>query len=61
MLGDVDKYSWHDLGSSFGLSEINAAFLLAQLEARETILARRREVFDGYHRLLQPARRGRRA
>jgi dTDP-4-amino-4,6-dideoxygalactose transaminase len=54
MLGEVDKYSWHDLGSSFGLSEIGAAFLLAQLEARETILARRREVFDGYHRLLQP-------
>jgi len=54
MLGEVDKYSWHDLGSSFGLSEINAAFLLAQLEARDAILARRREVFDGYHRLLQP-------
>jgi len=54
MLGEVDKYSWHDLGSSFGLSEINAAFLLAQLEAREAILARRREVFDGYDRLLRP-------
>jgi dTDP-4-amino-4,6-dideoxygalactose transaminase len=54
MLGDVDKYSWHDLGSSFGLSEINAAFLLAQFEAREEILARRRAVFDGYDRLLRP-------
>ncbi|MFH1331518.1 MAG: dTDP-4-amino-4,6-dideoxygalactose transaminase [Actinomycetota bacterium] len=54
MLGEVDKYSWHDLGSSFGLSEINAAFLLAQLEARAAILARRREVFDGYDRLLRP-------
>jgi len=54
LLGEVDKYSWHDLGSSFGLSEINAAFLLAQLEAREAILARRREVFDGYDRLLRP-------
>ncbi len=54
MLGEVDKYSWHDLGSSFGLSEINAAFLLAQLEARQAILARRREVFDGYDRLLRP-------
>ncbi len=54
MLGEVDKYSWHDLGSSFGLSEINAGFLLAQLEARDTILARRRAVFDGYERLLRP-------
>lgn len=54
MLGEVDKYSWHDLGSSFGLCEINAAFLLAQLEARETILSRRRAVFDGYDRLLRP-------
>jgi dTDP-4-amino-4,6-dideoxygalactose transaminase len=54
MLGEVDKYSWHDLGSSFGLSEINAAFLLAQLEERDAILARRREVFDAYHRLLAP-------
>jgi len=54
MLGDVDKYSWHDLGSSFGLSEINAAFLVGQLEQREVILARRRAVFDGYHHLLRP-------
>jgi dTDP-4-amino-4,6-dideoxygalactose transaminase len=54
MLGEVDKYSWHDLGSSFGMSEINAAFLLAQLEAREEILARRKAVFDGYDRLLRP-------
>ncbi|HSQ38253.1 MAG TPA: dTDP-4-amino-4,6-dideoxygalactose transaminase, partial [Acidimicrobiia bacterium] len=54
LLGQVDKYSWQDLGSSFGLCELNAAYLLAQLEARREILARRREVFDGYARLLEP-------
>jgi dTDP-4-amino-4,6-dideoxygalactose transaminase len=54
LLGQVDKYSWQDLGSSFGLCELNAAYLLAQLEAREQVLARRQEVFDGYARLLEP-------
>ena len=54
LLGQVDKYSWQDLGSSFGLCDLNAAYLLAQLEARERILARRREVFDGYAGLLEP-------
>lgn len=54
LLGQVDKYSWQDLGSSFGLCDLNAAYLLAQLEAREEILARRRAVFDGYARLLEP-------
>ena len=54
LLGQVDKYSWQDLGSSFGLCDLNAAYLLAQLEARREILARRREVFEGYARLLEP-------
>ena len=54
LLGQVDKYSWQDLGSSFGLCDLNAAYLLAQLEARREILARRREVFEGYARLLKP-------
>ncbi len=54
LLGQVDKYSWQDLGSSFGLCDLNAAYLLAQLEARSEILARRRAVFDGYARLLEP-------
>ena len=34
LLGEVDKYSWRDTGSSFGLSDILAAFLYAQLERR---------------------------
>ncbi len=48
MLGEVDKYSWQDTGSSFGLSEINAAYLLGQLEARERITRKRKAVFDAY-------------
>ena len=35
MLGQVDKYTWKDTGSSFGLSDVLAAYLLAQLEQRE--------------------------
>ena len=54
LLGQVDKYSWQDLGSSFGLCDLNAAYLLAQLDARDQVLTRRREVFEGYARLLQP-------
>jgi dTDP-4-amino-4,6-dideoxygalactose transaminase len=54
MLGQVDKYSWQDLGSSFGLSEVLAAYLYAQLERREVILAKRRAVWDTYARFLAP-------
>jgi dTDP-4-amino-4,6-dideoxygalactose transaminase len=46
--GQVDKYTWVDVGSSYLPSELLAAFLLAQLEARETIQARRREVWETY-------------
>lgn len=47
--GQVDKYSWVDLGSSYALSEINAAFLFAQLEAADAITARRLELWRQYH------------
>jgi dTDP-4-amino-4,6-dideoxygalactose transaminase len=47
-LGQVDKYSWRDTGSSFGLSDTLAAYLLAQLEQAESIQARRRHVFETY-------------
>jgi dTDP-4-amino-4,6-dideoxygalactose transaminase len=57
MLGDVDKYSWKDTGSSFGLSDILAAYLLAQLEQRDRILATRRAVFERYDTLLAPLAR----
>jgi dTDP-4-amino-4,6-dideoxygalactose transaminase len=47
--GQVDKYSWVDIGSSYPLSDMNAAFLLAQLEAAREILAAREEIWNGYH------------
>ena len=53
-MGQVDKYSWRDTGSSFGLSDILAAYLLAQLEQKEQILAKRRTVYERYDSLLRP-------
>lgn len=47
--GEVDRYTWVDVGSSFGASDITAAFLLAQLEAAEEVTARRRGIWDRYH------------
>jgi dTDP-4-amino-4,6-dideoxygalactose transaminase len=47
--GEVDKYTWVDIGSSYLPSEITAAFLLAQLEAARTITDRRRAVWARYH------------
>ena len=46
--GQVDKYSWVDLGSSYVLSDLLAAFLFAQLEARESIQAKRQRVWERY-------------
>ena len=57
MLGQVDKYSWVDTGSSFGLADLLAAFLYAQLDARDEILARRRAVFERYEAILGPEAR----
>lgn len=47
--GQVDKYSWMDIGSSYLPSDILAAFLYAQLEAREDIQARRRRIWNYYY------------
>ena len=52
--GLVDKYTWVDLGSSYLPSELNAAFLLAQLERLDDIQGARRRVWDRYHRALAP-------
>ncbi len=46
--GEVDKYSWVDLGSSYLPSDMLAAFLLAQLESREAIQRRRRRLWERY-------------
>jgi dTDP-4-amino-4,6-dideoxygalactose transaminase len=47
--GQVDKYTWVDLGSSYLPSELLAAYLYAQLEARAQIQKRRREIWDYYN------------
>ena len=47
--GMVNKYGWVDTGSSFLPSEINAAFLLAQLENLDTIQSRRKEIWQKYY------------
>ena len=47
--GEVDKYTWVDLGSSFLTSEVNAAFLWAQLERADEITRRRLEIWGRYH------------
>jgi dTDP-4-amino-4,6-dideoxygalactose transaminase len=47
--GDVDKYTWVDIGSSFLLSDILAAFLWAQLEAADSIGAARKALWERYH------------
>jgi dTDP-4-amino-4,6-dideoxygalactose transaminase len=46
--GQVDKYSWVDIGSSYAPSEINAAFLWAQLEDAESITRRRLAIWHAY-------------
>lgn len=57
--GEVDKYGWIDVGSSFLPSDIIAAFLYAQLEELEEIQRRRLDAWSTYHRLLAPwAKRG---
>ena len=51
--GQVDKYTWVDLGSSYLPSDLLAAFLLAQLEARCEIQKKRRRVWEYYWEHLQ--------
>jgi dTDP-4-amino-4,6-dideoxygalactose transaminase len=46
--GEVDKYTWVDVGSSYLPSELNAAYLVGQLEARELIQARRGSIWRRY-------------
>ena len=46
--GQVDKYTWVDVGSSYIVSDLLAAFLLGQLEAREDIQQKRHQVFHTY-------------
>ncbi|MGI0480241.1 dTDP-4-amino-4,6-dideoxygalactose transaminase [Geminocystis sp. CENA526] len=52
--GQVDKYTWIEKGSSYLPGELIAAFLYAQLEEAEQIIASRLKVWDYYHELLEP-------
>lgn len=47
--GEVNKYGWVDIGSSFLPSELNAAFLWAQIENLDGIQSRRKELWDIYY------------
>jgi dTDP-4-amino-4,6-dideoxygalactose transaminase len=51
--GQVDKYTWVDLGSSYALSDLLAAYLLAQLEKREEIQAARHRIWGRYYEGLE--------
>ena len=52
--GEVDKYTWQDIGSSYLPGELIAAFLWAQLEDSERITNNRLASWKRYHRLLKP-------
>jgi dTDP-4-amino-4,6-dideoxygalactose transaminase len=51
--GQVDKYTWVELGSSYLVSDIGAAFLWAQLQEAREITARRIAIWDAYHEALE--------
>lgn len=46
--GQVDKYSWVDMGSSYVMSDVLAAFLYGQLEVWESVQSRRKAIWDYY-------------
>ena len=52
--GEVNKYGWVDIGSSFLPSEVIAAFLWAQLEHMDEIQAKRKALWERYYALLKP-------
>jgi len=52
--GEVDKYGWVDIGSSYLPSDIIAAFLFAQLETLEDIQEKRKRTWNVYHEALSP-------
>jgi len=52
--GEVDRYTWVDMGSSYLPNEISAAFLLAQLEESDKITSKRKHLFQYYYEHLLP-------
>lgn len=51
--GEVDKYTWCDLGSSYLPSDIISAFLLKQLELSQEITNKRKIIWENYHSLFE--------
>ena len=51
--GQVDKYTWVDVGSSYLPSDILAAFLYAQIETRDTIQSKRQRIWERYDECLR--------
>jgi dTDP-4-amino-4,6-dideoxygalactose transaminase len=47
--GQVDKYRWVDVGSSYVMSDVLAAFLYGQLECWQTVQGQRRHLWEAYH------------
>lgn len=52
--GQVDKYTWVDIGSSYLPSELIGSFLYAQMENASAIISARRRIFERYYSLLRP-------
>ena len=52
--GEVDKYTWVDIGSSYLPSELTSAFLYAQMEQADMIISMRRGIFYQYMEMLKP-------
>lgn len=55
--GQIDKYTWVDIGSSYLPGEIIAAFLCAQMEDADSITARRLAIWAHYHEAFEPLER----
>jgi len=51
--GQVDKYTWVNVGSSYLPSDMLAAFLVAQLEEREQIQSKRKQIWETYYKELE--------
>ena len=47
--GEIDKYTWVDIGSSFLLSDLSAAFLFGQLEQHHSIQEKRKKIWEQYY------------
>jgi dTDP-4-amino-4,6-dideoxygalactose transaminase len=52
--GQIDKYTWVDIGSSYLPGEVIAAFLWAQMEEAESITQKRLDIWHQYHQALAP-------